>query len=391
MQICEKNMKKVLIHHAEIGLKKGNFAYFEKKLVQNMKKAAQKNNLKLQTIQRHEKRIVAEFDASEKKISKALKNVFGVKYFAFVEETDKKLENMEKLAEKFLENEKISKVAFKTKRADKKFELTSIEMNKKFGDIASRLKIKVDYKNPDKTIFTEVTSKKVYMYNKRINGLGGLPVSTGGRVLCLLSGGIDSPLAAWLMMKRGCGVDFLHFHTYRDNKEVLKTKMKKLVEELDKYQFKSKLYLIPYLTYEITTQGKMFQKYDLALFKHYMLRVAEKFAVQNKYDGVVTGDSLAQVASQTIENIKATSQDVNALIFRPLLTYDKQEIINLAKKIGTYDISIEKYKDCCSILARKPATKTKPEILKRIAKDVEMETLVEKSMKEVGGFDISSQ
>tara|TARA_Y100000310_G_scaffold327912_1_gene395069 strand:+ start:1621 stop:2778 length:1158 start_codon:yes stop_codon:yes gene_type:complete len=384
-------MGKALIHHAEIGLKKGNFAYFEKKLVDNIKKIAEKNKVKVNSVTRHEKRILVDFDAEEKKVSNILNKVFGIKYFSFVCEIEndiKKLEGeVEKILKEFKKN-KVNKIAFQTKRSDKSFPFTSIEINKKLGEISNKLDLKVDYKNFEKKIFIEITGKKIYIYTQRTNGLGGLPVSTSGRVLILLSGGIDSPVASWLMMKRGCKIDFLHFHVFNNNKKALGSKIKEIVKNLNQYQRESKLYFVPYSTYEIMTQGEILQKYDLILFKYFMLKFAEKFAKENYYDAIVLGDNLGQVASQTIENINASSFGIQATVFRPLLTYDKQEIIDLSKKIGTYEMSIEKYKDCCSILSKNPSTKTKLKFFENILKKVDVNLIVEKSMKELECFEI---
>ncbi|HED05418.1 MAG TPA: hypothetical protein ENI61_01890, partial [Ignavibacteria bacterium] len=200
--------------------------------------------------------------------------------------------------------------------------------------------------------------------------------------------GIDSPVASWLMMKRGCRVDFLHFHTFKNNQQAFNSKIKNLVEILNKYQRKSKLYLVPYSIYEILTQGRVLQKYDLVFFKYFMLNFADKLVKENHYDAIVLGDNLGQVASQTIENLKATSLGISSLIFRPLLTYDKQEIINLSEKIETYELSIKKYKDCCSILSKNPSTKTKPKAFENVLRKIEVNEIVEKSMKELEKFEV---
>jgi thiamine biosynthesis protein ThiI len=213
-------------------------------------------------------------------------------------------------------------------------------------------------------------------------------VGTSGKILCLLSGGIDSPVATFLMMKRGCTVDFLHFHTFRTNSDVLKTKINRLVDILNNYQDESKLYLIPYSGYEIFSQNKLWEKYDLIAFKYYMIKLAEKFALEKYYDAIITGDNLGQVASQTIENLKISSVDLKIPLFRPLITYDKQEIIDLAKKIGTYEMSIEKYKDCCSILSKNPSTRTSQEKFTEIMKNFDLDFLIEKSLKEIEKFDV---
>ena len=383
---------KALIHHAEIGLKKGNFAFFERKLISNVKKISEKNKIKINKISRGEKRILVDFDSTKIKISEILKKVFGIKNFSFVLETNRSVKDIEEEVEKILKQmkkDKIKKIAFDTKRSDKTFPLTSLQINEKLGEIANQIGLKVDYKNFEKKIFIEIISKKAFIYTEKFLGLGGLPVGASGKVLTLLSGGIDSPVASWLMMKRGCKVDFLHFHTYRNNNQASNSKIKTLAEELNKYQDSSKLYLVPYSTYEILTHGKILQKYDLVVFKYFMLKFAEKFAEENNYDAIVLGDSLGQVASQTIENLRATSLGISVQIFRPLLTYDKQEIIDLSKKIYTYETSIEKYKDCCSILARKPSTKTKIEFFRKILKAVDINEIVEKSMKDLEIFEVN--
>ncbi|MEX0920594.1 MAG: tRNA uracil 4-sulfurtransferase ThiI [Candidatus Pacearchaeota archaeon] len=378
-------MVKVLVHHAEIGLKGGNFSYFEKKLVENVRKICKKDGLSLKEIKRKDKKIFCEFDGRDsdsirRKIKGALKCVFGVKYFAFVSESKKDIESIRKEAKRILLGMEEKEIAFKTKRGDKKFSMNSLEINKELGDIATSLGMKVNYKS-DNILFIEIGTR-VFMYTEKVEGNGGLPVGTSGRVLVLLSGGIDSPVAAWLAMKRGCRVDFLHFYANKNEKEVLKTKMKNVIETINSYQVKSKVYFIPYHLYEIESQGKVMQGLDLVVFKHYIMKVAEKIALEKKYDAIVTGDNLAQVASQTIENLRASSHEISVPILRPLITYDKQEIISLSKNIGMYDISIQKYKDCCSILSKKPSTKTKMKDFEREVKRIDIQGLVEKSLKE---------
>lgn len=379
---------KVVVHYSEIHLKKGNFRFFEEKLVENIKKSSEVQGIKIEKILRDDKRLVCDFVSRDKeKISDALKKVFGIRYFAFVDDLELNEEELKKYCERLFKRlfeQGISRIGFTTKRANKKFQLNSLEINKFLGEIANKEGLKIDYKNPEKNIFIEVTSS-FYIYTERVEGFGGLPVGTAGKVLCLLSGGIDSVVAAWLMMKRGCEVDFLHFHTYRKNKEAEKGKSKKMVEKLNEFQFKSEINFIPYFVYVFSTQGKIKEKYDLILFKHYIMKCAERFIKDNskkKYMGIVTGDNLAQVASQTIENISVTTKGIEFPIFQPLLTYNKEEIIDLSKNIGLYEISIEKYKDCCSILSKKTSLKTKQEEIEKEIKNINFEKLLEDSLKE---------
>jgi len=382
---------KVIVHYGEISLKGKNFSFFENTLLDNIRASCKKQDLELVSMKKDSKRTICDIKGSNELIIKTLRNVLGVKYFSFVEELPKDIAALKEAASIIMEEltkKGITTVRFETKRSDKSFPQTSVDVHVEYGNIANKLGLKVDYKNASDTIYTEISFKQCYMYREKILGFGGLPVGVTGKVLCLLSGGIDSPVAAWNMMKRGCRVDFLHIHSLADNKAVMDSKIAKTVEILNEYQFNSKLFVLPYSTYEILTQGLVEQKLDLVLFKHYILKLAEKIAVENKYDVIVTGDNLAQVASQTMENLVSTSHGITLPIFRPLLTYDKEEIISLAQKIGTFEISIEEYKDCCSILAKKPATKVRVETLTKALDDVDFNSLISKGLDDIESFEI---
>jgi len=381
---------KVIVHYGEISLKGKNFPFFENTLLDNIRASCKKQDLKLVSMKKDSKRTICDIEGAREPIIEALRNVLGIKYFSFVKELPKELSSLKEYATEIMEEltkKGIETIRFETKRSDKSFSVTSVDVNKEYGAIANELGLKVDYKGSKDTIYTEISFKQSYMYTEKILGFGGLPVGVTGKVLCLLSGGIDSPVAAWNMMKRGCRVDFLHIHSLADNKAVMESKIKKTIDILNDYQFDSKLFVLPYSAYEILTQGLVEQKLDLVLFKHYILKLAEKIALDNKYDVIVTGDNLAQVASQTMENLVSTSHGITLPIFRPLLTYDKEEIISLAKNIGTFDISIEKYKDCCSILAKKPATKVRVDVLSKVLKGVNFSTLIDRGLQDVKSFN----
>ncbi|MBI2110589.1 tRNA 4-thiouridine(8) synthase ThiI [Candidatus Woesearchaeota archaeon] len=376
-------MQKVLIHYAEISLKGKNRAYFEDKAIENIKKSSNYHNANLKKIRKEHKRLLCIFDDQQEKINKALHHVFGIQYFCYVEEVSPNLEAIERYATKFLETAKENghkSIAFKTKRVDKEFSLTSVEINTRFGEFAQKLDIKVDYTNALITLFTEISRNNVYFFSEKIPGLKGLPVSTGGRALVLLSGGIDSPVAAWQMMGRGCSVDFLHVHTFRTNEEVFSTKIFEIVKILNEYQFKSTLYLVPYASYEAFVSWKIQDKYDLVFFKHYLLKLAESLAMQKDYDAIATGDNLGQVASQTIENIKASQLNIKLPVLMPLLTFNKEKIIEQAKLLGTYQLSIKPYKDCCSLFTKHPTTRTKLGYFEGIASSFNMDFLLEKNI-----------
>ncbi len=379
-------MEKVLIHYDEIFLKGNHRLFFEDKLIENIKKSSEHQKVKLVSTKKIHNSIICEFNDSPEKINNTLKSVFGIKDFAYFEEVerdfDKILKKVKEILVKF-KKEGNSKVSFNIKRADKNFPLSSDEINKSFRKTSKELGLELDYKGDSVNIYTRIYNNCCYLYTEIIEGYGGLPVGTSGKVLVLLSGGIDSPVAAWNMMKRGCTVDFLHVHNLKTNDEALKSKIPNFIKLLNKYQFKSRLYLLPYINYEMHMMENSKEKNDLVLFKYYIMKIAEKVAIKNGYSAIVNGDNLGQVASQTLNNLKASTYSISTTIFRPLLTSNKEEIVDLAKEIGTYQISIEKYKDCCSLLSKNPNTQTQIKDFKDSIIKTKMDDLIKNTFKEV--------
>lgn len=370
-----------LVHYGEIGTKGANRPIFENTLVENIKRA-----LKNETIDvlRLRGRVLVKLkpNIDSEKIKQALGKVFGIAWFALAYESEQDIDLMVKEILKRLAEHSIKAKSFmvQTKRADKSFPYTSFEVNKIIGArILENTGMSVNLENPDLTVFIELASGKAYLYFEKVRGLGGLPVGVSGRVLSLLSGGLDSPVAAWLMMKRGCHVDFLHLHALRDAQEVRGSKVFEIFRHLSSFCKDSKLFVAPFYKFlEKALNAPM--KLELVLFRKFMLKLAEVLAKREGYLGMVTGDSIGQVASQTLRNIWSAQRGLDLPVYRPLLTYDKEEIIRLAKHIGTYELSLKEYKDCCSIITRHPETSSKPEIVQGVwdklgLEDVVMETL----------------
>lgn len=365
----------VLIHYAEIALKGRNRPSFERQLLTNIRHAFRRHDAtpKLST---DFGRILCEVDASEECIRDTLTKVFGISSFSFVHTTPAEKQAIVEEATRLLEGPSI---AVKAKRADKNLSFTSLDLAKEIGDKAKRRGLQVELKDPDQPIHIEVTSMAAYLYTSTIQGPGGLPVGTAGKVLVLFSGGIDSAVAAYLMMKRGCRVDYLHVHSLPENKSVFQTKIAPLLSLLDTYQPKSTLYVAPYHLYEFATMGRIPDAQDLVLFKHFLLRLADRIG---SYRAIVTGDALAQVASQTLQNLEAISQQVHRPVFRPLIAFDKQEIIAYARAIGTFNESIKQYKDCCSIVAKHPSTSTRPDQLRACLGRVDLPACIDATLGE---------
>jgi thiamine biosynthesis protein ThiI len=258
-----------------------------------------------------------------------------------------------------------ARFAVRVHRVDKRFPLTSQALERRLGD-AIRARTpwrRVDLSHPDCTFRVDIHADGVYLYADRLHGPGGLPVGTGGRVLALLSGGIDSPVAAWLLAKRGCDVDFFHMSAAHPRIEGLDREVvAQLARQLSRYTLRSKLYVAPYTHFDLALRGEA-SGYGLMLFRRFMSRVAERLAQRIGAQALIVGDSLGQVASQTLENLVANSGAVSMPLLRPLIGFNKQEIIDAARRIGTYEISIQPYKDCCALLSRRPRTRSSDALL----------------------------
>lgn len=383
-------MQKVLVKFNEISLKGKNKGTYITRLVKNIKLSSKTQNCNLLNISKKHDRLIITFNDKKNKIEKTLKSVFGIAFFTFVEEIEKKQKILEIKIQEILEilkEKNINEISFKTKRSDKNYPLKSPEINTKLGDIARKLNIKINYKNINNVIHIEI-SEKIHIYHEKIDGYGGLPIGSSGRMLSLLSGGIDSPVASFSMLRRGSRVDYIHFHNLENNEKAINSKITNFIKKLNNYQHKSTIWVIPYNVYECFTMGKIHPRYEVIFFKYYILQVAQKLALDMKYDALVTGDNLSQVSSQTIDNMKAASLNTSMMVFRPLLTYDKNEIIKIAKEIETFDNSIEKYKDCCSIHSKDQTTIANLEKFKEIISKINMNELIEESLKASKRFKI---
>lgn len=267
------------------------------------------------------------------------------------------------------------------RREDKTYPHTSTDIQRDVGAaIREATGRSVDLEEPDHTLYVEVLRNEILLLWDRIDGPGGLPVGSSGRVLALLSGGIDSPVAAWLMMKRGCRVDLLHFYALPSASLVASSKIPLLLAALRRSDPDSRLYLAPFHPF-MASSLRATPRLELVLFRRFMLRVADRLAQGMGYQGIVTGDSLGQVASQTLENISAASRGLVLPVYRPLIGLDKEEITGIAERIGTYGLSLADYKDCCSIVSRGPATRPSMESVDAEWERLGLEAVVEETLR----------
>ncbi len=373
----------ILIHYGEISLKGRNQPQFRKQLLKNIQLSLKVENIDWPVRQFRgylslnvpEDEIV-KTDAVIKKIS----HVFGITWFTMarrIEYSGFDPGSVEKILNKIdaelckLATEKYQpdlSFCVDVRRSEKRFPANSVDLEKRFGAsvIANTSWDKVSLKNPDETFWLEIQNNEIFLFTDKHRGAGGLPVNTAQKVLVMFSGGIDSPVAAYMAARRGCHIDFVHFTASHVSKEeITKSKIGQLAQKLSGVTLKSSLYVLPATYFDLAIAGKNVS-YELILFRRFMARSAEKLAEKLNVHALVTGDNLSQVASQTLTNIASTMRSIEIPILQPLLTYDKEEIVNLATKIETFELSIQPYKDCCSIFQRNPRTVSDHQELSRM-------------------------
>ncbi len=360
-------MDSVLIRYHEIALKKGNRAYFTELLKRNVIAAVK--DLGVKDIRSLPARLLLTLksDIDQATATERIGAVFGVANFSLVERTAR---DIEALRARILDSLDPSTRApalvadfesfrIDTQRGDKTFPLTSPEINRVLGAaVKERSHARVDLENPEFTVFVEILPRDAFFGFNKIPGPGGLPVGASGRVVSLISGGIDSPVASYRMMQRGCRLIFVHFHSAPYQDKTSQEKVRELLKRLTRHQFNSRLFLIPFGEIQRQIVAAVSRPLRVVLYRRMMLRIAEAIARREKAKALVTGESLGQVASQTLENMAVIQQAATLPILRPLVGMDKQEIIDQARRIGTFDISSIPDQDCCQLFVPKhPATK----------------------------------
>lgn len=353
----------ILIRYAELALKGKNRKDFEKKLQENVKNAM-KEFPKVKVVRSFGRMFIELNGVDENKVSERLKDIFGIYSFSpalkVVLEQDK-INDAALWAIKDAIPEESGTFKVSARRVNKKYPLGSQELNHEIGGhiLRNTENIKVDVHNPDVEVKVEIRDDAAYIMCKTIQGAGGLPVGTAGKVLLMLSGGIDSPVAGYLALKRGVQLEAIHFHSPPFTSERARQKVEDLTKVLTKFGGDIKLHIVPFTETQKAIHEHVPSKYEMTVTRRFMLRIAERAAEKFGALAIVNGESLGQVASQTLHSMNAINEVTNFPVLRPLITMDKIEVIDIAKKIGTYDISILPYEDCCTIFLP-PQTVTKP-------------------------------
>lgn len=362
-----------IIHYSEIGLKGANRPLFEEKLILNIK---EKTGFKPR---KEYGRLV--IDSAK---TKGLNEIPGIAYFALAFKTKLDIKEICKSTE--LIAGRIKSIRVSAKRSNKLFKIKSPEINRIVSDYLINKGFNADI-NGEEEVIIEIGEKNAYIYKDKIKGVGGLPVSVSGKIIGLISGGIDSPVAAYKMIRRGCKVVLVHFY---HNKEGI-SKIKSLAKKLSSFQGPTRLYLIPFENIQRKIITIIPAKYRMITYRRLMIKISEQIMIKEKAKGFVTGDNVGQVASQTLDNIRVIYSATNEPILNPLSGLDKQDIINEAKSIGTYELSIQPYKDCCSFLvAAHPETRARIDEIEKLESNLKLEDEIIQSLKDSKLIDITS-
>lgn len=379
--------KIILVRYEEIFLKGLNKSTFENKLISNIKKRL--SPIAPVRVTRSQSRIYVEFLEPDVDMDEAilrLKKIFGV---ASVSPVVKVPSDFEDIREKsiFIISDLLARKAYKTfkveaKRGDKKFPLNSPQICAELGAHILRNfpKLKVDVHNPDFIFYVEVR-EDTYLYSEIIPAAKGLPTGTGGKATLLLSGGIDSPVAGWMVAKRGVEIEAVYFHSYPYTSERAKDKVVALAEKLSEWCAGIRLHVVPFTDIQLQINDKCPHEYITIIMRRYMMKIAQRIAEKSGSLGLVTGESIGQVASQTMESMLVTNDAAKLPVYRPLVGMDKNEVIEIAKRINTFDTSILPYEDCCTVfVAKHPVTRPSLDRTKEYEKVLDEENLIEAAL-----------
>ncbi|WP_028783468.1 tRNA uracil 4-sulfurtransferase ThiI [Thalassobacillus devorans] len=351
----------IMVRYGEMALKGKNRHKFEQKLQSNVTHKLKR--YPATKLKKTRDRMYVMLNGEDPyKVMETCQEVFGIQSLSFAIRTEKE-EDKIKEAALFAFNDSENAKTFKisAKRTDKTFPIGSQEMNQRLGGhiLKNTEDVTVDVHNPDVEISVEIRQDAVYITAKKYPGAGGLPVGTTGKTLLLLSGGIDSPVAGYLAMKRGVEVEAIHFHSPPYTSERAKQKVMDLAQELTRFGIKLKVHLIPFTNIQQKIHQEMPEGYSMTIMRRLMLRISEAVAKEQEILSMTTGESLGQVASQTMESMSAINDVTNYPVIRPLVAMDKLDIISISQQIGMYDISIRPYEDCCTVFVPK-SPKTRP-------------------------------
>ncbi|MDE1768639.1 MAG: tRNA 4-thiouridine(8) synthase ThiI [Candidatus Micrarchaeota archaeon] len=370
--------KLLIVHYGELWLRGRNRGTYIKQVKRNIYSALQGENVRFE---KSYDRVILRLspDSDTDSIKRKISKVFGISAYEVAFRTKPDLKHIVQLSVKLMKDLKGKKIKINSHRSYKGFKFNSMDIIEKVATAATKAGLDPHLKGYDAEIFISVAKDEAYIYTQRYKALGGLPAGTSGKAVILLSGGIDSPVAAWYAMKRGLEPIYVHVHGFADNNEAAKSKLSNIIGMLSAYSPSQKTYYVPSHIFQMSAIKS--GRYELILLKSFMLKLAERIAKKEGAECIITGESLGQVASQTSSNLAAEEYGIDLPVLRPLVGFDKHEIIKVAADIGTYSESIKPYKDVCSINSKNPATRTRIDVIKDLSKKAKLNEVVTRSLK----------
>jgi thiamine biosynthesis protein ThiI len=375
-------LKSIVVHYQEIALKGNNRPWFVARLARNLKTATRGVGVRAVRVLMGRIELTLEDDAEWTAVRERVASVFGIANFARAASAPLDVDAIAEAILRDLGDIEARTFRISARRADKRFPLTSPQIEREVGGRIKEAKgWTVDLSHPELTIHVEALTDEAFYYFGKEPGAGGLPAGTSGRVVCLLSGGIDSPVAAWRLMRRGCRVQFVHFHSYPILSRASQEKARELAALLTRFQYDSRLFLVPFGDIQQQVVLSVAPPLRVVIYRRLMMRIAESIARRNRAQALVTGEVVGQVASQTLENLAEINRVVTMPVLRPLIGMDKDEITTEAQRLGTYPISIIPDQDCCTLFTpRHPATKARRVDVERAESGLPLDDIVARAV-----------
>lgn len=377
-------MKVIIIRYSEIHLKGNNRDFFESALISNIKFALKGYSYEFS--RSNARYVIRNFDETLlDEIVNVIKNVFGVHSLSVAEEVNSVYEEISAVALEYAPTSGSFKVS--TNRADKRFPMPSMKVSAEIGGdiLEKRPNLTVDLFNPEHIVNIDIRENgKTFVFGEVIKAVNGMPVGTGGKGIVMLSGGIDSPVAAYMMAKRGMTLRAVHFHSFPYTSMQARQKVLDLAKIVKKYTLRMTVDVVSFTEIQTAIHEKCPEEYMITIMRRFMMRIAERIAKNTGAGAVITGESLGQVASQTLESITSTNSVATIPVFRPLIGFDKDEIIEISQRIGAFDTSILPYEDCCTIfLPKRPVTKPRLSAVEKVESVLDVDTLVNNALQNI--------
>ena len=366
----------------ELALKGKNRPWFMRKLTDNLRTATKGSGV--EKVWKGQLMVGLTLSDEEcwPEVKSRLREVFGVAKFYKAYELPQDLDGLKAVLPQLLDARKFSSFRITTNRADKRFPMNSEQVNRDLGTFVKELTgAQVSLKEPELSIYLDIQARGILVYFEEVKAHGGLPVGVSGKVAVMLSGGIDSPVAAWQMMKRGCQAMFVHFHSYPLVDRTSMEKAVDLVDHLNRHQYESNLFMVPLGEIQKQIILSCPPSYRVVLYRRFMVRITEALAKRNRAKAIVTGESCGQVASQTLENIAVVDNAAGMPILRPLIGNNKEEIVDMSQDIGTFSTSILPDQDCCTLFVPKhPETKADLDTVLRLEETLSVDEMVKEAV-----------